>query len=616
MQRSIPEETVEMVRRHTDIADLIGESVHLQQKGKHRYSGLCPFHEENTPSFSVSQDRQLYYCFGCGAAGNVFTFIMDQEQLTFQEAVRTLAEKANIPVEIPEATLSVPQKNHSLKEGCQLAARFYHHLLMHTEQGREAYNYARSARNVSEEAMRHFQIGFAPSEREVLSLLFKKREFDLSEMEEADLVQRREDGRGPFDRFNRRLIFPIWDMGGQPIAFGGRALDEAPSAKYLNSRETPIFKKNEVLYAYHLARPAIRKRKFVVLFEGYMDVVSAWMAGVDNGVATLGTALTGKQAQLIRRLSDQVTICYDGDSPGEKAAIQNAETLEANGCNVKIAPIPADRDPDDYIREQGARAFMENMIEGAVSVLSFKMNAYKKDKNLQRAGDRKEYIEWVLEALAKISSPVEREFYLKQLSDEFSISLEALKQEQYRMYQRVRGKSNASYDRRERENAGVSTPFQKNLLPAFHNAERALLQMMMEEEMWAERVEEEIGGNFNVDEYAAIAAHLFAYYGEGYGAGSAGFLDYLEDEELSSIAAEIAMQPGGEMNPDAFADYIHQVKNYSSWVEIEQKEHEQKEALQKNDAETAAALGQEIIALQKKLGRKAVRPRYLRAYLQ
>ncbi|QQK79699.1 DNA primase [Salicibibacter cibi] len=614
MQRAIPEETVENVRRHTDIVDVIGESVQLQKKGNHRYTGLCPFHEENTPSFSVSQDRQLYYCFGCGAAGNVFTFLRDLEQVTFQEAVRTLAEKANISVEIPEAAFSAPQKHHSLKEGCQLAARFYHHLLMHTEQGREAYNYAQGARNVSDEALRHFQIGFAPSEREVLSLLLKKRAFDLSEMEQADLVQRTEDGRGPYDRFNYRLIFPIWDMGGQPIAFGGRALDKASSAKYLNSRETPIFKKNEVLYAYHLARPAVRKRKFVVLFEGYMDVVSAWMAGVDNGVATLGTALTGKQAQLIRRLSEQVTICYDGDSPGEKAAIQNAETLEANGCHVKIAPMPANQDPDDYIRDQGAHAFRQNMIEGALSVLSFKMNAYKKEKNVQRAGDRKDYIEWVLEALAQVSSPVEREFYLKQLSEEFSISLEALKQEQYRMYQRVRGKRKASFNRREKDNGESFS--QKNLLPAFHNAERALLQMMMEDEAWAKEVEQEIGGNFNVDEYAAIAAHLFGYYGEGYAAGSAGFLDYLEDGELSSIVAEIAMQPGGEMNPEAFADYIHQVKNYANWVEIEQKEHAQKEALQKNDAETATALGQEIIALYKKLGRKAVRPRYLRAHLQ
>ncbi|WP_246516573.1 DNA primase [Salicibibacter cibarius] len=616
MQRAIPEETVENVRRHTDIVDVIGESVQLQKKGNYRYTGLCPFHEENTPSFSVSQDRQLYYCFGCGAAGNVFTFLRDLEQVTFQEAVRTLAEKANISVEIPEATFSAPQKHHSLKEGCQLAARFYHHLLMHTEQGREAYNYAQGARNVSDEALRHFQIGFAPSEREVLSLLLKKRAFDLSEMEQADLVQRTEDGRGPYDRFNSRLIFPIWDMSGQPIAFGGRALDKASSAKYLNSRETPIFKKNEVLYAYHLARPAVRKRKFVVLFEGYMDVVSAWMAGVDNGVATLGTALTGKQAQLIRRLSEQVTICYDGDSPGEKAAIQNAETLEANGCHVKIAPMPANQDPDDYIRDQGAHAFRQNMIEGAHSVLSFKMNAYKKEKNVQRAGDRKDYIEWVLEALVQIGSPVEREFYLKQLSEEFSISLEALKQEQHRMYQRVRGKSKAFFNRREQEAGGGSTPSQKNLLPAFHNAERALLQMMMEDEAWAEEVKQEIGGDFNVDEYAAIAAHLFGYYGEGHPAGSAGFLDYLEDGELSSIAAEIAMQSGGEMNPEAFADYIHQVKNYSSWVEIEQKEHAQKEALQKNDVETATALGQEIIALHKKLGRKAVRPRYLRAHLQ
>ncbi|WP_160112338.1 DNA primase [Salicibibacter kimchii] len=616
MQRAIPEETVETVRRHSDIVEVIGESVQLQKKGNHRYSGLCPFHEENTPSFSVSQDRQLYYCFGCGAAGNVFTFMMEMGQVPFQEAVRTLAEKANVSVEIPEAAFSAPQKNHSLKEGCQLAARFYHHLLMHTEQGREAYNYAQDGRNVSDEALRHFQIGFAPSEREVLSLLLKKRAFDLSEMEQADLVQRTEDGRGPYDRFNYRLIFPIWDIGGQPIAFGGRALDEASSAKYLNSRETPIFKKNEVLYAYHLARPAIRKRKFVVLFEGYMDVVSAWMAGVDNGVATLGTALTSKQAQLIGRLSEQVTICYDGDSPGEKAAIQNAETLEANGCRVNIAPMPANQDPDDYIREHGAGAFRENMIEGALSVLSFKMNAYKKEKNVQRAGDRKDYIEWVLEALAQVSSPVEREFYLKQLSEEFSISLEALKQEQYRMYQRVRGKSTASYDRRERDGNGGSIASQQHLLPAFHNAERALLQMMMEDETWAEKVEQEIGGNFNVDEYAAIAAHLFAYYGEGNRAGSAGFLDHLEDDELSSIVAEIAMQPGGEMNPEAFADYIHQVKIYSSWVEIEQKEHAQKEALQKNDAETATALGQEIIALHKKLGRKAVRPRYLRAHLQ
>ncbi|SDI33801.1 DNA primase [Natribacillus halophilus] len=617
MQTSIPEETVESVRQQVDIVDVIGETVHLQKKGKHRYAGLCPFHEEKTPSFSVSDDRQLYYCFGCGAAGNVFTFVMEQEQLTFQEAVSRLAEKTDISIAVPVGQGHVQKRaDDVIKEGCALAARFYHHLLMHTEQGREAYEYVRD-RQISDEALSHFQIGFAPREREALSMLLKKRDFDPREMEAADLVQTSESGHSPRDRFNDRLMFPIWDMSGHAIAFGGRALDESTS-KYLNSRETPVFKKNEILYAYHLARPHVRKRKFVVLFEGYMDVVSAWMAGVDNGVATLGTALTSRQADLIRRMSDQVTICYDGDSAGQKAAIENAALLEANGCQVKIAPIPVNQDPDDYIRAEGPGSFMTNMIEGAQSVISFKMNAYKKEKNLQREGDRKAYIEWVLEALTDVGSPVEREFYLKQLADEFSVSMEALKQEQSRIFKEVRRKSNRSEARPGKdEGTSVGTSRQqKKLLPAFHNAERALLQLMMEDEAAAKEVEEEIGGEFNVDEHAAIAAYLFAYYGEGHPAGSAGFLNFLTDETLTPIAAEIAMQPAAEINPKAYADYIHQVKNYPSWVEIEQKENAQKEAIRKNDMETATKLGQEIIALQKSLGRKTVRPRYLRTHLR
>ncbi|MBB6448845.1 DNA primase [Geomicrobium halophilum] len=611
-QKSIPEEKVEKIRRQADIVDIIGESVQLQKKGEYRYAGLCPFHDENTPSFSVSQDRQLYYCFGCGAAGNVITFVMEHEQVPFLEAIAKLAEKTNIDVELPASDGSTTKSGSSMKEGIALASRFYHHLLMHTEQGREAYEYARH-REVSEEALRRFQIGFAPREREALSLLLKNRDFDLREMEQADLLQIPEDGHSPFDRFSNRLIFPIWDQNGKVIAFGGRALDEQ-SAKYLNTRETPVFKKNEVLYGYHLARAAIRKQNFAVLFEGYMDVVSAWMAGVENGVATLGTSLTSGQANLIQRLSNHVTICYDGDAAGQKAAIKNAETLEENGCQVKIAPMPANKDPDDYIREEGPSAFMTNMIESAQSVISFKMSAYRKEKNLKREGDRQAYIEWVLEELTTVRSPVEREFYLKQLADEFSVSMEALKQEQYRIYQRVRRK-NASQIEPLQEKRSDSISFQKNLPPAFHNAERALIQMMMEDKEWAEDVKREIGGNFNVDEYAAIAAFLYAYYGEGYPAGSAGFLDYLPDQTLVPIATEIAMQSVGEITPEVFADYIYQVKNYPSWVEIEQKENAQKEAERKNDAETALKLGQEIIALRKNLGHKTMRPRHLRANL-
>ncbi|EZH67808.1 hypothetical protein DH09_07745 [Bacillaceae bacterium JMAK1] len=609
MSHPIPETLIQEVRERAEIVDVIGEVVQLKKQGQGRYVGLCPFHGENTPSFSVSKDRQLYYCFGCGAAGNVISFMTDYEKLSFRDAIIRLAEMTNVDVSEVATDEASTDVHDPLRRAHELAARFYHHLFMNTEQGRNAFQYMEN-RGLTEQALLHFQIGYAPNERSSLTTLLEKREFDVKSLESGGLLQFPEDGRKAYDRFHNRVMFPLHDLQGRVIGFNGRALHKESKPKYLNSPETELFKKNEILYGFHLAKQTVRKRDQLVLFEGCMDVISAWMAGVDHGMAALGTSLTTRQAKLIRKLTENVILCYDGDHAGREAAFKNAHSLQSVGCNVLICPVPDGSDPDDYIQTQGHEAFRTLVYERSQSVTSFKIQSLRREKNLQREGEQRLYIEQVLEILLDIESAIDREYYLKELSFEFNLSMEALHTElnDLSRKQHVQERSShqnrsASTEQRPTQTKSKPKP-ETGLMPAFHNAERILLKAMIEEEEWAQAVEEAIGGNFNVDQYAAIAAYLYAYYAEGRQEGGNEFVMYVKDPDLARIATEIIFEPSVEMTKEAFEDYINLVKNYPTWVEIEGKEQELKNAEQRKDIEAAVQIGNQLIALKKKFGSK------------
>ncbi|PSL45011.1 DNA primase [Salsuginibacillus halophilus] len=600
MNQRIPEETVEAVRSSVNIVDVISTYVQLTKQGRN-YMGLCPFHGENTPSFSVSEERQLYHCFGCGAGGNAISFMMEMEQISFPEAVSQLAPVAGVEISLPhDGYNNSPERasEREMIEGHELAAKLFHHLLMNTSQGEAAYEYLQS-RGLTEEVMQAYQLGYAPEHRQTLVSLFEKRGYSLERMTEAGLLVRSDRTGEYFDRFSGRVMFPVAERRGRLIAFGGRALGE-DEPKYLNSTETPVFKKNETLYGFAAARQAIRRSGRAVLFEGYMDVIAAYRAGLEEGVATLGTSFTEAQARVLRRNAGQVTVCYDGDGAGVEAALKAAELLDGGDVDIRISLLPEGMDPDDYISSYGTQAFLSDIIEGALPVVAFKIQSLKRGRNLQQEGDRLAYIEDVLAALTDVPRAVEREHYMQQLAEEFSLSLDALKQEQYRMYKQKRRRGEApQQQKRER----TPKTFESGRLRSrFENAERHLLHHMLRDRSTAYTVEQQLGGEFNVNEHTAIAAYLYAYYNEGRPPDVSAFLERLEDEELQRRVCEIDMIENGEyLTEEALFDYIEQIRMYPKWVEIEEKEKQVKLAEQRQDMTEAVALANEVLQLRKAL---------------
>ncbi|OLO38902.1 DNA primase [Alkalihalophilus pseudofirmus] len=602
MVNRIPEEKVEEVRKSADIVEVINEYVQLKKQGRN-YIGLCPFHGEKTPSFSVSPDKQLYHCFGCGAGGNVFSFLMELEGLSFVEAVVRLGERSNI--ELPSISSNKAKSNDQsvIEAAHELAMKFYHHILLKTDMGATGLNYVEQ-RGFTQEMLETFQIGFAPNHWDSLTNLLEKRGYNLKSLEKAGLLSVREFDGKLFDRFRNRVMFPIWDGQGNVIAFGGRIIDDG-KPKYLNSPETVLFNKSRTLYGIHLARPNIRKLNQAVLFEGYIDVISAWGAGISNGIATLGTALTEEQAKVIRRNAETVILCYDSDEAGIQASSRAASMLVQVGCYVKVALLPGGQDPDDYIRLNGGEQFKREIINGSLTLMSFKMQYLKRGKNLLDEGERMRYIEEVLNEISDLPRAVERDHYLRQIANEFSLSLEALKQEQHRIFREKRNKGGQQQNVRSLVEIKKHRGFeQKKLLPAYHNAERILLAHMMKNAETAATIQEKIGGAFNIDEYHAIVAHLFAYYGEGFEPNPSLFIERLDDEKLRRLAAEIAMlEISDDLSDQELSDYINKIETYPKWVEIEQKEKEKKEAEKQKDVLMAAQIAMDIIRMKKDLKR-------------
>ncbi len=596
----IPEEKIEQIRQAVDIVDVINDYVQLRKQGRN-YIGLCPFHGEKTPSFSVSSEKQLFHCFGCGVGGNVYSFIMQLEGYTFIEAVKSLAER--VKIDLPEVVSNTDRKQHEngVTEAHSLAIKFYQHILFQTEYGRKGLEYLKK-RGFTKELIETFQIGYAPENWDSLSKFLEKRQFNQKLLQETGLFSTREFDGKIFDRFRNRIMFPIWDNQGKPIAFGGRSLgDERP--KYLNSPETKFFHKSKTIYGLHLARPVIRKKNEAILFEGYIDVIAAWGAGIKNGVATLGTALTEEQAKIIRRNAETVIICYDSDDAGTQAAFKAASILQGVGCFIRVAMLPDGLDPDDFIQKFGMERFKIEVIGASLTLMAFKIRYLRRNRNLQDEGERMRYIEDVLTEISKLPKAVERDHYIRQLSEEFSLSLDALKQEQYRIFKVLQKKnSNNHPDSHIKNEVNQKQLEKKRLLPAFHTAERRLLAYMMRELDVAEKIQKRIGGAFNIDEHHAIAAYLYAFYGEGNPPDPSRFVQRLQDEKLIRIASEIALLDiAEELSDIELSDYIKRIEDYPKWAEIEKKEKEKSLAEKQNNAVLAAKIAMEILQMKREL---------------
>lgn len=601
MAERIPDELIEKVRTSQDIVELVSEYVTLKKQGRN-YFGLCPFHGEKSPSFSVAPDKQIYHCFGCGSGGNAFSFLMNIEGFSFLEAVKHIAQRTGIDLpqlERQQGSSKTSDERAVMADAHELLAKLFHHYLLNTEQGLTALEYLKK-RGFSDEVISRFQIGFAPDSWDSATNFLSRRGFSLELSEKAGLLGKRDFDGKFFDRFRNRIMFPIWDRNGKVIGFGGRILDSG-EPKYLNSPETMLFNKGKNLYALHLSRPEMRKKQQAVLFEGYVDTIAAWRAGVENGVATLGTSLTDEQAKLLKRNVPSVVICYDSDQAGVEASFRASAILLKAGCNVKIAQMPDGLDPDDYIQKYGAEKFNRDVIGASLTVMAFKISYYRRGKNLNDEGERMLYIEEIIKEISQLPSAVEKDHYLRQLADEFNLSLDALKQQQFHTAKQQKRKKD-NVDTNRNNSPRNNSFFNKPLLPAYHNAERILLAHMLKDTDVAIRVQESLGGSFNIEEHSAVAAYLYAFYEEGNLPNVGLFLQRIEDNKLKRIASELAMLTVNEhLSDKEMSDYIRQITNYPRWLEIQGKEKLKKEAERGQDFARAAQIAMEILQMKKEL---------------
>ena len=417
-----PDEVIEEVRSSNNIVDVIGSYVRLQKKGS-SYFGLCPFHNEKSPSFSVSPNKQMYYCFGCGAGGNVFTFIMEYENQTFPEAMKVLADRAGIA--LPEAELTEEQKRERNKRQLLLeinktAANYFYYQL-NNEQGQQAREYLEN-RKLSKETQIHFGLGYASKYSNDLYLYLKKKGYSDQILKETGLLAY-DEKHGAHDKFWNRVMFPIMDVNNKVIGFGGRVMGDG-TPKYLNSPETMLFDKSRNLYGLNYARTS--RKSYMIICEGYMDVIAMHQAGFTNAVASLGTAFTMQHSVLLKRYTQEVRLAYDSDGAGQKAALRAIPILKSAGINVRVIHMNPYKDPDEFIKNLGTEAFQER-IDAAESSFMFEISVLEKNYKQSDPEGRASFMKAMARRLLQFPQELERNIYIDAIAGRYGIASEELK---------------------------------------------------------------------------------------------------------------------------------------------------------------------------------------------
>lgn len=413
------DELIDEIRNKNDIVDIISQYVILKRSGRN-FFGLCPFHKEKSPSFSVSPDKQIFHCFGCGVGGNVFHFVEKIENLSFIETIEMLADRAGI--NLPTINNNVDDKLIKLKSRVydinDVTAKFYHENL-YKPTSKEAQNYIKR-RKLDNRTLKNFLIGYSGTFNE-LYIHLKEKGFSDEEILASSLVNRNENGKF-IDRFRKRLMFPIQDTRNRVIAFGGRVLDDS-KPKYINSPENIVYSKGKHLFGLNVAkREQIKK---IIIVEGYMDAISLHQRGITNTVASLGTAMTESQGRLLRKSSEQVIIGYDADGAGQAATLRGLEILQNLGCDIRILQIEGAKDPDEFVTKYGPERFLK-YVDNAISLVEYKVKVLKQNLNIDNTNDKIKFLKEIAKELSKISNNIEREVYIDKISLEYKISKEAI----------------------------------------------------------------------------------------------------------------------------------------------------------------------------------------------
>lgn len=552
-----PEEVVEEVRMKNDIVDVISGYVKLQKKGSN-YFGLCPFHNEKSPSFSVSPSKQMYYCFGCGAGGNVITFVMEYENYSFMEALQMLADRAGVALpkqEYSKEAKEAADLRTALLEINRMAANYYYYQLTNP-QGEAGYRYLRD-RQLSDDTIRHFGLGFANKTSDDLYRYLRAKGYDDRILKETGLVTIEE--RGAHDKFWNRVMFPIMDVNNRVIGFGGRVMG-AGEPKYLNSPETKLFDKSRNLYGLNYAR--LSREKYILICEGYMDVIAMHQAGFTNAVASLGTAFTTQHAALLKRYTDKVVLTYDSDGAGTKAALRAIPILRDVGMSIRVLNMQPYKDPDEFIKNMGAEAFRER-IEQARNSFLFEIDVLKRNYEMEDPEQKTEFYNQVAKKLCEFPEALERDNYLEAVSREFFINYEDLK----RLVNRIGARLGPVSPREEEESTSVKK--KKDREDGKNQSQRLLLTWLIENPFLFDKIEGIITpDDFIEDLYHQVARMVF----DGHAAGNlnpAEILNhFINDEEQYRVVAglfnaSLKESLDNEEQKKAFSETIMKVKKNS-----------------------------------------------------
>lgn len=569
------QDLIDQVRGANDIVDIISEYVPLKKKGAN-YFGLCPFHAEKTPSFSVNQQKQIYHCFGCGEGGNVFTFLMNHDKLGFTEALKLLARKSGIKLPKPQTDKKFSELNDQLYYANSVANAFFKQCLNEKNLAEKAKTFLKQ-RSIDSAAEEKFSLGYALDKWDGFLNFAQSKGLDPKILVTAGLVVTKSDGKGYVDRFRDRLMFPIFNISGKIVGFGGRTLNPKEEAKYMNSPETPIYQKGKILYGLNFSKDFIRQEGKAIIVEGYMDFISLFQAAIKNLVASSGTAFTSEQARLLSRYTQEVFLLFDSDSAGQQAAVRSLDILFDQGFEVKIVSFPEGEDPDSYVRKFGSEKLKE-LIEKAQNWIEFKTNHLGKKFSTFTIVEQEKIIADFMETASKIKTEVRRELFLKKLSESLDMNENTL-----------RKSLNRKITPSKISNKSAGAPPLKRTTQTL---EKEFLRILLEGENLVEKVQGKLTvEDFVTNEHREILDLLFQSHQKHQPLSISGLLDKIEDGKIRNLVTEISVMEIGA------GDLEHQLNDYLKRIKLYQKENQIanlklliKEAEKKQELETLNSL--------------------------
>ena len=537
-----------VIRSKVDIVDIIGERIPLTARGKN-FFGVCPFHDDTNPSMSVSREKQIYTCFSCHATGNVYTFLMNYEHMDFREVLKYLGDRVGVDV----GNVSIPKKStkfDKLYDAYNFSVKYFQNNLS-SKAGIEAKKYLLN-RKFNDELIKEFEVGLSLDSRDDLTSLLLKKEYDLGTLNRIGLSS------DNHDVYNDRIMFPLYDVNGRCVGFSGRIYKDNGQNKYLNTKETDIFKKGEMLYHYHIAREECRLKKSVIVMEGFMDVIRASSIGIKNTVALMGTALTKEQTNLIKRLSNNIIMCLDGDSAGVHATLSIGDTLLDEGIEVKVVVLPDPDDPDSYILNNGKDRFI-GLIDNAVNFSDFKMMKLKETVNFNSDEEKAKYINEVLKETAKINDSIRVEVVLKRLAKEFDIGYNTLEM-RFNGYKKEDVKPQSFV---------VTKSEVKVRKSKYMKAVEQILYFMLNNDWVVSLVERE--HLILPNEESRLLCSEIIYYYKNYGIiNVADFYTYVQDKDLviKFLNEILACNYNSDTTREELFEYFNVVRDYAKTQEI------------------------------------------------